>query len=244
MKKIKIASYNLFAIPFYSPNAKARLATVENKIREGNWDLIGLQEDYYWGRHLRWRDERYQVIKHKHKGLFGTGNTQLSRFPIIESNFEGFSHQGTNITDRLSGKGLGELHFKFEGEDFIFFNTHLLPPAKRETTRDRLTQLNQILERLKKIPTGTHIIMTGDFNMTPNHEEFKFYQEMTGLHAAKYEGSTFCESNSFNSRTLGAIDHIWVSKDLEITGSTIHKLKHFDSDASDHFLVEAEIVLK
>jgi endonuclease/exonuclease/phosphatase family metal-dependent hydrolase len=242
--KIKVASFNLFAIPFYSPNAQARLATIEKQIKESSWDLIGLQEDYYWDRSARWRDVKYQVMRHESLALFGTGNTQLSKFPLTQSRFESFTHQGSHVTDRLSGKGLGEIHFTFMDQDFIFFNTHLLPPAKRDTRSDRLNQLQQIHERLKTIPQETHVIMTGDFNMTPHDEEIQIFKERTGLHAAPYEGSTFCESNSFNSRTLGAIDHIWVGPRLEVTETKIHKLKHFEADASDHFLVEAEIVLK
>ncbi len=125
---------------------------------------------------------------------------------------------------------------------FLYINTHMGLTYKSQTQGFKV-----ILEQLPNInPDGYPVVITGDFNVTVDHDAFaQAREEMNNaLDVAKEKVNA--EAPTYNAwgneRKFAIIDHIWLSKDIKCLLYVTDNMPYGGHQyISDHFPVSAEI---
>ena len=101
---------------------------------------------------------------------------------------------------------------------FYFFNLHM----DHVGTTARREAAKLVVERIKALPEGSNVILTGDFNVDQNDEIYQIFT-MSGVLQDSYETARirFAENGTFQSfkpanHTDGRIDHVFVSPNADI----------------------------
>lgn len=128
------------------------------------------------------------------------------------------------------------------GGSFDYFNTHF--PYRLEDVRARMLSADEILQRIGKLPPGTRVILTGDFNSapdTPVHAKLIRNLHDAWMTAASRTGpaKTF---HNFTGKPDRRIDWILSRgfKAIAVHTVTSHEGERYPSD---HFPVVAEFAL-
>jgi len=125
--------------------------------------------------------------------------------------------------------------------NFYYFNTHF--PYREEDTEARLRSAQEIIQRLRQLPISARVVLTGDFNCTPDtpvHAALAHWLDDTWLHAATRTGP----SGTFHNFTGHANQRIdWILA-RGFRASTVHTITtHADERyPSDHFPVAVELI--
>jgi endonuclease/exonuclease/phosphatase family metal-dependent hydrolase len=125
------------------------------------------------------------------------------------------------------------------GGSFDYFNTHF--PYLPEDVRTRTLSANEILRRIDKLPSGTRVILAGDFNCasdTPVHTELTRTLQDAWITAASRSGpaKTF---HNFTGNPDQRIDWI-LSRGFKVIAVRTITTHEGASYPSDHFPVVAE----
>lgn len=138
------------------------------------------------------------------------------------------------------------LEDKQTGERYTHINTHLDHVLK--TTRQ--AQMEVLIDCVNKVANGSPIIMTGDFN---DYEDSLVYSvacnsfnDSKKVAVNSDEGRTFTKYGQLTEDSYdgpGAIDFIFVSKELEVDTYKIIKNTVQDIYPSDHFPIVADIII-
>ncbi|MEO8999296.1 MAG: endonuclease/exonuclease/phosphatase family protein, partial [Rhodanobacter sp.] len=127
------------------------------------------------------------------------------------------------------------------GGSFDYFNTHF--PYRPEDVRARALSADEIMQRIGQLPSGTRVILAGDFNCGPDSP---VYAKLTGmLHDAwKAAGSRSGPAKTFHNFTGNPDQRIdWILsrgfKAIAVRTITTHDGARYPSD---HFPVVAEFV--
>ena len=133
------------------------------------------------------------------------------------------------------------------GKEFYMFNVHYDHEAKEARRQSSLLILHKIEEIAGK---EASVILTGDFNSTPNDEPIIIIEQAEWLYDSYYLSQSPCYGtvgtyNDFDlkSQMDRRIDYIWVSPNITITSyATLNELP-YGRFPSDHFPVLTTVEL-
>ncbi|HJS35552.1 MAG TPA: endonuclease/exonuclease/phosphatase family protein [Pseudoxanthomonas sp.] len=244
---LRIMSFNI-RLPAESDGAdywETRKPLAVRMLREEAPDVIGMQElvksqaeylarelpQYAWfgrgreadggGEHMGvfYRRDRLKVVE--------SGDFWLSDTPDVPG-----STSWNHPHPRMVSWALFER--RSDRKRFYLFNTHL--PYREQDEAARLKGANAIAQRLAALPAGVPVVLTGDFNTTPDSEVHavlaKTLQDAWTT-ASRVEGSdaTF---HGFTGNADKRIDWIFV-KGLQVDAATSVNTRWGGRYPSDHF---------
>ncbi|MGK7396936.1 MAG: endonuclease/exonuclease/phosphatase family protein [Candidatus Cyclobacteriaceae bacterium M3_2C_046] len=140
----------------------------------------------------------------------------------------------------------GKFREKQTGESFYLFNVHF--DHRGEEARQQSTKL--VLEKMEEIAGNIPVILTGDFNFSHQHPNYRLLQEAEGLNDAFHQvpypyvpNGTF---NGFSTENLDdrRIDHIFISPDFEVLKYGILTDTYYGKFPSDHFPVMTTLIFQ
>jgi len=146
----------------------------------------------------------------------------------------------------------GLFQTKADGNEFYFFNTHF--DHKGDTARIESAKL--LVKKVSEVPVYYPVLVTGDFNSTSSSEPYKIITETKSsndfplLSDAQFISAMphFGGDNSFNGfgkteEPDRIIDFIFVNDKVEVTSQGIITDTYNGLYPSDHFPVQAVIVI-
>lgn len=131
---IKVLTLNVWGLAHISKARQFRIGHIADRIAEGDWDVVALQE--IWVESDDWRmlrarcSDRLQYSKFFLSGAFGSGLAILSRFPIRATHTHPYTLNGLPIHvghgDWFVGKAAGSATLDL-GDGFLVdvFDTHV-----------------------------------------------------------------------------------------------------------------------
>lgn len=227
-----IQSFNAYG-PAYAPDLKRRTESVGEYIQSSPCHVIQLQE--VWTEiHHEW------LISEIHRGLPflsgvwfdhfqnpSLGSSGLSIFTseiITEQQFDAFRINSDGMLDNIREllgviKGIGSsviTERSNEDSRINMLNVHLHPSSQKV----RVAQITQLIERVETIliSSSDPLVITGDFNFTPNSPEYSLLKHVLNLSDTYLEANgpypkdacTYCTSNPHHwPGVTGVIDYIW-----------------------------------
>ncbi len=225
-------------------------------IREQHPDIVGTQElytrqgDYLASRlpHYEWfglgrNGNNKDVDANEHMGVFynterlrviNRGNFWLSDTPGVP----GSNTWGQPFPRMVTW---AEFQDKASGRRFCYFDTHLPYRAGDEALRERGARL--ILKRIARVPASLPVILSGDFNSTPDKPTHAI---VTGVlkdarATAPLRDGPAGTFHNFTGRPAARIDYIFYRglKVQDVRTVTTHRGKVYPSD---HFPVVADFI--
>lgn len=262
MTNIKVMSFNIrYANEADGKHAwKYRKERVANLISFYEVDLLGMQEALY--EQVQYLDE--QLSDFAWYGLGRDDGKQAGEFsPIFyrKSAFELLDKGTFWLSETPEKPSLGwdadikrvvswvKLRDKENDQDFYYFNTHF--DHRGEKAREESAKL--ILERINKIAKGFPVIVTGDFNASPDS---KPYQVLTSTSSGLKDALEISKlphygaMKSFSGFEVtpelpgDRIDYVFVNDKVEVLKHGILTDAREGAYASDHLPVLAEVRLK
>lgn len=221
-------------------DGKVDLPRIAQLIKEQGADIVGLQEVDKGVERTQRRDLPAELAAltgmtcvfsnnyHHQGGEYG--NAVLTKFPV---------KQTANLHFKMlrpgEQRGILQLVLEVQGRELVFMNTHI---DYRSDDAERWANTGEI-EMLARKYQGRPIIMTGDFNDTP---ESRVCRRI----AATFD-DTWARIGTGPGWTIPAekprkrIDYLWISKD-----DSLLPLKAWvpSTDASDHLPVVADFQLR
>lgn len=223
-------------------------------IREQHPDILGTQELFeqqgnYLASHLKhytWfglgrNGNNKDVNDNEHMGVFyntdrlrviNRGNFWLSKTPNIPGSISWGQSMPRMVT-------WAEFQDKTTGKRFYYYDTHLPYRTKDEDLRERDAHI--LLKHIAKVPDSLPVIVTGDFNSTPDKPTHAIMTKV--LHDARLSAPvhygplhTF---HGFTGHPTERIDYIFYRglNAQDVRTVTTHKGKVYPSD---HFPVVAD----
>lgn len=259
----KILTYNIFG-SLYLPSTQRRMAEIGQLLvkmaEEQGIEVICLQETFFssWReKHLiqPWLKKFPAHASTSKQGLYllDSGLTTLSKYPIIKSDFLGFSC--AKGIDSFANKGVLLTRVQMsDGTEVDIYNTHTQASYVSQKIKSpvRISQVKQILEFVKKhSDSKSHVLLLGDLNLTEDNEEYAILLEEGGftdvmrtLHPNRdlHPMPTIKKSHPSKEKK---IDHVFI-KPGENSDWGVQKsdVKILDLGLSDHRAVFAEIFLQ
>lgn len=169
---------------------------------------------------------------HKFKGWeYGIGGGILSKFKIVSSkNCPLVTYE--KRPDKIFSRHFGKAVIDTGSEEIVVYSTHLLPSWKN-TEHVRISELNEIkVVAEKDIKAGKSILLMGDFNLSPETEEYQAIHNSSfkDCFVLKGKGKGYtCSTENLTER----IDYIWAS------GPLLKRLKSCNEISEKNFGVEA-----
>lgn len=229
-----------------------RKELVKSLIRFHEFDIFGTQEGF---KHML-----VQIAELKQYAWIGEGRDggdegehsaifyRKDRFDLLDSGNFWYSETpekvglGWDVTCCNRICSWGKFREKISGKIFFLFNSHFDHQgviARRESAR-------LLLQKIKSIAgTNATVIITGDFNATPESEPIRILLN-DGLLLDSYKISiqppygTYGTSNGWKIREKGKdqrIDHIFVTKDVSIQKYGVINDMPYGQFPSDHYPV-------
>ncbi|MDD3968866.1 MAG: endonuclease/exonuclease/phosphatase family protein [Proteiniphilum sp.] len=233
------------------PNRKEM---VKSLIRFHDFDLIGTQEGF--------KHQLEGILELKGYAYVGGGRDdgrdagehsaiiyRTERFTLLEKGDFWFSE-----TPDLPGKGWdatccnricswAKFKDRRSGKKFFVFNVHYDHQGKEARKNSSLL----LMEKIRQIAGKNRVIVTGDFNATPDSEPIRIIRD-AGLLRDSYlvtETVPHGTEGTFNSFRLEApmkdrIDYIWVTPDITVRKYGVLNEMQYGRFPSDHFPVVIE----
>jgi endonuclease/exonuclease/phosphatase family metal-dependent hydrolase len=210
---LRVLTFNAAGIPLVHPRLAERLEAAGRVIRDGGYDLVGLQE--------LWRDKDAAALA-KAAGLehaarvprkvaFGSGLAILSRWPIVKTEHGAFSSVRPSLRHPFEGefvpsKGWLLARVATPWGELDAYSAHTLsdyPEARYHLLR--MTELFELAEAIEANSAGRPFVVLGDLNSGPGDWEYDAFLDLLGL------------------RDLGAgrIDHVLVPGALSARGRKV-----------------------
>lgn len=218
------------------------IGTQELFYRQGN-DIVTALPEYVWlgiSRHAIFEGEHMGVIFRKDRfEIREMGQFWLSETPQVPASMS----WGVSITRMVTWVRFLD---KRTGKEFYFLDTHFAHRPQDEQARSNSAKV--IADFLAKLPTDVPVVLTGDFNTTPDKEAYKtitgFLQD-AWVTAAERKGpeGTFHGFRG-GEKPQPRIDWIlyrapWKVQRIETV--TMHKGEKYPSD---HYPVVADFVVE
>jgi sphingomyelin phosphodiesterase 2 len=129
----KVLTLNVWGLAYISKARQFRIRYIAERLAEGDWDIVALQE--IWVESDDWRfvrsrcAERLPYTKFFYSGAFGSGLAILSRFPIFATHTQPYTLNGLPLNvgqgDWFVGKAAGSISIDLgDGLLVDVFNTH------------------------------------------------------------------------------------------------------------------------
>jgi endonuclease/exonuclease/phosphatase family metal-dependent hydrolase len=262
--KLKILSWNIYMLPgIVAMNGKTERATAIGEVlRHSDYDVIVFQEAF----HQPSRKKIYQLLKDKFPYQAGPANQKLvslktnsgiwifSKHPIVSTKSIIFKNRSG--IDAFSRKGALLVEISFQHRRVQIAGTHL---QNSGPSWIKQTQCVEFYHRVLKPEFKRDVpqIICGDFNINQeNSEEYKsMLQNLNAVDTELSSGLIYSYDRAKNDLHVergtkaDLIDYILVRNkvELEEVNTKIVAIrkkwcaKH--SDLSDHFALEAELVL-
>lgn len=230
------------AIEMLRQTAPDLIGTQELYYRQGN-DIVTALPEYVWLGNSRQgihEDEYMGVIFRKDRfELLEMGQFWLSETPDVP----GSMSWGVSITRMVTWVRMLD---KRTGKPFYFLDTHLA--HRREDEQARSASAKVIEAFLAKLPKDIPVILTGDFNTTPDKEAYKTitaYLQDAWTAAAERKGptGTFHGFKGGESPTP-RIDWILYRAPWKVTRMETVTMHDGERYPSDHYPVMADFVVK
>jgi endonuclease/exonuclease/phosphatase family metal-dependent hydrolase len=265
---MRIATFNAWGLPKpFADDLSTRIREIGRRLAHLELDAIAFQEVWteYGQERLRLAGAAAGLVHawHGDSGLRGSGLLALSRFPIEGVRFEPYALHGVpSLGDYYGGKGFAELRLVTPSGLFTLVDTHLLARYTSDVPHEyRGQRVGQIIELASGLAeVHTPLLVAGDFNLNPTHEEYGVLLGLTGARdgvaevgaqvPTVYRGNPY---RAHSSKPDHRIDYLLVRSGTE-AGLRVHSVercfddlfRHHDHDItySDHagLVIDAEIV--
>lgn len=262
---IEVATYNIRndnADDVKNGNGwQQRLPYVCNLIKYHGFDIFGTQE----GLHHQLQDMKEQLPGFDYTGIGRDDGKEAGEYSAIFYNSHKFDIIQSGdfwLSEDCAKPNMGwdavcirictwgEFKDKATGKVFFFFNLH----TDHIGVKARNESAKLVISKIKEIAKDKPVILTGDFNAGQNDQSYAVYVE-SGLLSDSYDKAPICYDNNgtFNAfdieqRTDDRIDHIFVTKNIEIHRHGILTDIYWDNEnkarvPSDHYpvVVSAEL---
>lgn len=258
---INVATINTFSIPVLPPLRQERISLIGDTIDNNKLDYVSIQEAFsdsvrekLYGRSRMPYRSYFNV-----KGSVGSGMVMLSKYPLLNKTFWYHLLMGRKRDAEFwSGKGIAKATIHKNGLDVNVYNIHLLSRLSKNSDEsvdynsvDRLSELFEVFTQIVEQRDSDAFILLGDFNMNLYNKEFDFFRNLTGLKGSLFQlnnrsACTYCRGNTFNSKSEGQLDYIWISPRLKFNTMEIFMEKTYVIDGtptnlSDHYGVKANV---
>lgn len=260
--RLKILTLNTWGI-MLTPHKKLRMRAIAAHLTESDYDVVALQE--VWLRADRALLARTMPYAYYFASArVGSGLLTLSRYPIIETQFQEFQLRGRADRawrgDYIVGKGVGLARITTPDGEIDFYNTHPLAQYQYDESDEfrahRRTQHYQIVQFINAHSTHNAAIICGDFNMRPDQPNYDMVRAIAELDDCFAElhpddpGITLGKANPYHPNTPDQrLDYIFTRAGTEAAFKPIHAevtLKYMPYTGkriaySDHFGVMATL---
>lgn len=261
---INIATINTYSIPVLPPFRQERISLIGDRIDYHQFDYVSIQEafsssvrDKLYARSLMPHNFYFDV-----KGTIGSGMVMLSKYPLEKKSFWYHLLMGRKRDAEFwSGKGVAKTTVNKDGLPVSLYNVHLLSRLSKNADEytdynsvDRLSELFEVFTQVVEQRDSDAFAVLGDFNMNSKNKEFDFFKKLTHLEGTLFEqddsnACTYCDDNTFNGKSEGQLDYIWISPRLEFLNKNIFLKKTFvidgkPSNLSDHYGVRAKLGIR
>jgi endonuclease/exonuclease/phosphatase family metal-dependent hydrolase len=189
----KILTLNCWGLPFLTPHKNRRLDAISEIIRNGNWDVIALQEVWLKSdqqRLIRNSGFKHSVVFDAGSRFIGSGMILLSKFKILKSDFHrfrvmGFPHR-LDQGDFHSTKGVGFALLETPQGELPVFTTHLIakyaPRHERDVNRVfRIAQILELVFYVRRMATPKSFVLCGDLNSQEQDLELQALYALFGV---------------------------------------------------------------
>ncbi|XP_057313047.1 putative neutral sphingomyelinase isoform X2 [Hydractinia symbiolongicarpus] len=254
MDELKVLTLNTWGLLYISKNIEERMNALANKLAEGNYDIVALQEVFSIRIYERICEQVKDALPYSHyfhSGFLGSGCATFSKYPIIDTYFHKYLHNGYfwDFThgDWYAGKGIGCTLIKHPKKTIYCLNTHLHASyGASDFTECRSLQAYQITQLLRHTTRPDDaVIICGDFNHEPDELGIKVLLGLTDLKdtyaIAKEKPDECITSSNLNpyndhSDTPSRIDYIFVNNDFDCSSCslTFQEIPGTDMRYSDH----------
>lgn len=133
------------------------------------------------------------------------------------------------------------LENKTTGERYTHINTHL--DHVLDSTRD--AQMQVLIDRILEITKDSTVVMTGDFNAYEDSSVYavacESFNDSKYIAESSDEGPTFTKYDTKEDNGRGAIDFVFVTKDVKVQNYKIIRNTVQGIYPSDHFPVVADV---
>ncbi len=175
---LRVASYNVFAVPVVASDIDERLAAIAERLSAREVDIVLLQELWY-EREAGLVAPRFQAAGLTHQRHYPAGGLWIgSRHPLRESRFARFSAGRAPWVpwhlDWIADKGLAHVMVDTPAGELMVANTHLqssyLSGDYRAIQLSQMTELSDWIGPCGAAPCNgiAPLILAGDLNTTPN----------------------------------------------------------------------------
>ena len=264
---LRVLTLNTWGLLYISKDLEERMSAIADELAKGRYHLVHLQE--VWShRHFQLIEQRVKSVlpyaHYFHSGLIGSGCATFSHYPIIDTFFHKFSHNGyfwdVLHGDWYGGKGVGVAVIQHPDSTIHSFNTHLhadYPGGLSSGLAEcRMLQIYQLVQCLRHTTRpGDRIILTGDMNHTSDSLGMEAFCTLSGLKDTYVTADTKPEECfTLNTNTnkyvpegevTSRIDFIFTSDNMactscnlamqQIPGTDIHYADHEGYTASVKF---------
>lgn len=249
---LKVLTLNVWGLPgFLGKDRKKRLQRIAKAIQ--GYDIVNLQETFSTQSSIIAEKSGYPYqIWHRERKLHPqpSGLFTLSKYPIKENKFKPFKHCYGGDCFSYKGALLSRIEHPTLGLIDVY-NTHYQSSNMKSAIKVRMKANKTFQEFVQENDKDYPTIITGDFNMLPNKEEYidlkkrlPLVDTFMSLHPT-LPGYTFDPSkNPYVKSKAKRLDYVFVkaSPRAKVLSSVISHNKKYDGYMlSDHFGVTSEI---
>lgn len=241
-KSHKLLTFNIKKFPWSCKSFKR--SEIYNLIN--NHCIILLQECFDETFHsLEYYFPNYYICRGTMKGinLFNSGLAILSKYPIVETEFNSYKNYNSHSLDRFSEKGfLSVLLDIGNGNKLRVINTHLQSSDYERFDKTAVLQLHELLNYTNTL--GDKYIIGGDFNIDSNDVTDKIIDEQIFHPNEPTVYIDFTNGNTSNTSITGyegmTFDYFITSN---VSNLSLWEPKVINSSYSDHNPVSCNVFL-
>ncbi|XP_015596804.1 putative neutral sphingomyelinase [Cephus cinctus] len=229
---IRLLTLNCWGIPYISKNRSARMNAIAEKLADGEYDIVCLQEVWSVDDFKMLKAKAQECLPYSHyfySGVLGSGICILSRYQIQDVMFHrwplnGYVHK-IHHGDWFGGKGIGLCRLKIKNIKVNIYVAHLHAEYDRENdeyTAHRVLQAFDTAQFIRMTKGGSDVvILGGDLNTEPQDLAYRIICGIGELTDACTNSSCFnqgtneCATNSYTGSNFARkkpeghrIDHI------------------------------------
>lgn len=251
--QLRLVTYNVWGLPAWINRVKpTRYARIARELEARTPEFILLQE--VWSERAREAvptEAGWSVASSRDRSLFlrRGGLVSMSRYPIVDAEFHAF--RAGAWPDSLVRKGA--LRMTVELDNTLRLNVWNVHLQAGRASRIRSRQIVELTSWVQQAGNGQVAdIIAGDFNCTPDSEEYAQLKQLLGAdahqlasqpHFITYDGG---RSDAAVARTLDYVFLRWRQSHVSCTVSVAPALDaaRIEDRLSDHLAVEADVRLE
>lgn len=195
---LKVVTLNCWGIPFISKHVQERFAAIGDRLNEGNYDVVALQEVWSQDNYKALIDKCNQSLPYSHyfhSGHIGAGICVFSKHPITHALTLPYTLNGRPYMishgDWFAGKALGmcKIHLEDLEKQFVVMVTHThaeysYKHLKKEYVVHRTAQaceLGMAANLFTECKAADGALILGDFNFRPKSLGYRVLQTLSAM---------------------------------------------------------------